>query len=565
VWSNVDAGPSWGRIYQEQELIQPADQARATYDVEDAIDRLRADFDATPYNSISYPQSPPGQLAAVAYLFGLETPEVSSARVLEIGCAAGGNVIPFAAAHPHARVVGIDLSPAQIDQGRLVTQALGLGNVELLAGDIASMDLTSLGQFDFIIAHGVYSWVPAEVQDAVLSAFRTLLAPDGVAYMSYNVYPGWKSKEVARDAMLLASGASATPEEKARDARGMVDFLEEVVPADGVLARVLAEFRAQSEGFGDPYLLHDELAAFNRPCYFYEMVGHAGAHGLAYLGEARPEAMFPANYGPKVAEHLLEKCGGVQVLVEQYIDFVINRTFRESLLVHADRAPQIRYNPDGSRFRRFHIAAYIPPAEGQTRIDNSRQEFSEPDGATLFTNDPGIKAALDALSDRWPWTLSRQELVGAVHARLVSAGLTPSDTFPDDIDNLMGVLILQGQARCRLDPVLPEATPTPLRLEETARRMAEVTRGKIDASIFNPWHETHFLSPVDRHLLPLLDGTRDRSALVEALVEIAREDPIPIERDGKQLSGEAELRDALAEHIDALPQHLDEMKLLRVS
>jgi methyltransferase-like protein len=95
--------------------------------------------------------------------------------------------------------------------------------------------------------------------------------------------------------------------------------------------------------------------------------------------------------------------------------------------------------------------------------------------------------------------------------------------------------------------------------------MAELTREKIDASTFNLWHETHFLSPVDRHLLPLLDGTRDRSALVEALLEIAREDPMPIERDGKQLSGEAELRDVLAEHIDGLPQHLEEMKLLRVS
>ena len=533
-------------------MIQPADQARAT-DLDDVVDQLRADYDATPYNSLSYPQSAPGQLAAVAYLFGLETPEGSTARVLEVGCASGGNLIPFAAAHPHARVVGIDLSPAQIDQGRRVVQALGLGNVELLAGDIATMDLAALGQFDFVIAHGVYSWVPAEIQDALLAAFRTLLAPEGVAYMSYNVYPGWKSKEVARDAMLLASGASATPEDKARDARGMVDFLEEVVPADGVLARVLAEFKTHSEGFGDSYLLHEELATFNRPCYFYEMVAHAGAHGLAFLGEARPEAMFPANFGPKVAEHLLEKCGGVQVLVEQYIDFVVNRMFRESLLVHADRAPQIRYNPDGSRFRRLHIAAWIPPAEGQTRIDNSRQEYRESDGATLFTNDPGIKATLDALSDRWPWTLSRQELVDAVRARLVSAGLNPSDSLPDHIDNLMGVLILQGQARCRLDPVVPEAAPTPLRLDETARRMAELTRGATDASTFNLWHETHLLSPVDRHLLPLLDGTRDGNALVEALLAIAREDPFPIEGDG------------LAEYIDALPQHLAEMKLLRVS
>lgn len=126
-------------------------------------------------------------------------------------------------------------------------------------------------------------------------------------------------------------------------------------------------------------------------------------------------------------------------------------------------------------------------------------------------------------------------------------------------------MILQGQARCRLDPVLPEAAPALLRLDETARRMAELTRTNIDASTFNRWHETHLLSPIDRHLLPLLDGTRDRDALVEALVAIARKDLIPIERDGKQLSGEAELHDALAEHVDALPQHLAEMKLLRVS
>jgi hypothetical protein len=66
VWSNVDAGRSWSRIYQEQELIQPAEQARATYDVDEAVDRLRADYDETPYNSVSYPQSAPGQLAAVS-------------------------------------------------------------------------------------------------------------------------------------------------------------------------------------------------------------------------------------------------------------------------------------------------------------------------------------------------------------------------------------------------------------------------------------------------------------------------------------------------------------------
>src|SRR4030095_16495690 len=95
-------------------------------------------------------------------------------------------------------------------------------------------------------------------------------------------------------------GAAGSAENKLRGARGIVDFLEEVVPADGVLARVLAEFRADSEGYGDAYLLHDELETFNSPCYFYEMLARARAHGLAFLAEARPEAMFPGNYGPKV-------------------------------------------------------------------------------------------------------------------------------------------------------------------------------------------------------------------------------------------------------------------------
>ncbi len=215
--------------------------------------------------------------------------------------------------------------------------------------------------------------------------------------------------------------------------------------------------------FGDSYLLHDELETFNAPCYFYEMLGRASAHGLTFLAEAHLETMIPGNFGPKVAEFLGEKCGGVQVLVEQYLDFVLNRAFRESLLVHAERAPQINYSPDGSRYRRMHFAAWVPPVDGQTRLDHSRQEYREPDDATLFTNDPGIKAALDALSARWPWTLSRQKLVDAVHARLASAGLNPSADLADHIDDLMRVLIMQGAAHIRLDPVLPEPASAPLR------------------------------------------------------------------------------------------------------
>jgi cyclopropane fatty-acyl-phospholipid synthase-like methyltransferase len=82
------------------------------------IDDLRAGYDEAPYESYAHPQSAPGQLAAIAWAFGLDPPDVVDCRVLEIGCAAAGNLIPFAATHPLARTVGIDLSQVHIDEGR---------------------------------------------------------------------------------------------------------------------------------------------------------------------------------------------------------------------------------------------------------------------------------------------------------------------------------------------------------------------------------------------------------------------------------------------------------------
>lgn len=509
------------------------------------IDGLRADYDETPYSPNSFPQSAPGRLAAIAHLFGLGVPDVGSARVLEIGCAGGGNLIPFAAAHPHARAVGIDLSPVQIEQGREGVRSLGLTNLDLQVGDIAELDPKRLGTFDYVIAHGVYSWVPPHVQEALLALVRAVLAPTGVAYVSYNTYPGWKSKEIVRDAMLLASGTSATQDEKVADARDMVDFLAEIAPPEGVLARLLAESKAFDEVYGDSYLLHDELEKFNAPCYFYEMLGRAGAHGLAYLAEAHLESMMPGNFGPTVEEFVRRKSAGAQVLVEQYLDFVTNRMFRESLLVHAERAPHIRYTPDRSRYADLHVAAYVPPAEGLTQLDNTRQEYVESDGATLFTNDPGIKAALDALSARWPWTQHRDELVDAVRARLEAAGLTPSGELAVHLDNLIGILILQGQARFRLDPVLPDETGLALRLDDRVRRMVQVQRPDGSAATYTPWHETVMLSDLDRRVFPLLDGTLDGAALLATL------------------TGEVDAA-AAAEYVEALPGRLHELQLARI-
>jgi predicted O-methyltransferase YrrM len=530
--------------------------------MDESVDEVRAAYDAVPYESHAFPQSAPGQLAAIAHLFGLDAPDVSTARVLEIGGSAGGNLIPFAAWHPDARVVGIDLSQVQIDEGRRIVERLGLTNLQLLQGDIASMDLAALGQFDYIICHGVYSWVPESVQEAILSAFHTLLAPDGVAYNSYNVYPGWKAKEIVRDAMMLRGGDRATPGEKLGYGRGMIDFLEEVAPADSILAKALADFRAEGTNARDYYVLHEHLETFNTPCYFLEFGRRAEPYRLSYLGDAHPHLMFAVNYGDKVAVPLLKECGHSQILIEQYLDFVVNRTFRQSLLVHAERGPQISYNLDRSRFGGLHFAAWLPPVGFETRLDDSNQEYGV-EGRTLFTQDPGVKVAADALTARSPWTMSRRELLDTVHARLDAAGVEAAGDQESKIDDLLEALIIRGLARYRVDPVLPEPTGSRLRVHEPTRRLAELVRDDNDAHVFNIWHEGVFLPPVDRHLLPLLDGTRDRDELVAELLTLLRRDVIRFHRDGRHLTEEAELREAAAEYIDATPERLEGLKLLR--
>ena len=155
---------------------------------------LSSYYDAVPYESHPFPQTAPEHLEAIAFVFGLDAPAPGGACVLELGCAAGGNLIPFAARHPGASASGVDLSSVQVGQGDVAIGQAGLSNVELRTFNIADID-AAFGKFDYIICHGVYSWVPAAVQQAILRVCSDNLSDKGVAYVSYNVYPGWKARE----------------------------------------------------------------------------------------------------------------------------------------------------------------------------------------------------------------------------------------------------------------------------------------------------------------------------------------------------------------------------------
>src|SRR5579871_484360 len=158
-------------------------------------------YDEMPYQVHSHPESHPDRIATVAHLFSLSPASPAKARVLELGCAGGGNIAPMAEMYPASQFLGIDNSKTQIDQGNALIRPLGMKNLELRHASILDID-ESFGKFDFIIAHGVYSWVPEPVQNKILAVIRDHLTPNGIAYVSYNTLPGWHMRGMIRDMML---------------------------------------------------------------------------------------------------------------------------------------------------------------------------------------------------------------------------------------------------------------------------------------------------------------------------------------------------------------------------
>jgi SAM-dependent methyltransferase len=134
-------------------------------------------------------QTHPDRLAAMARLFGMRPAPVTACRVLELGCGSGANLIPQAYYLPESRFTGIDMAAEPIAVARAMAGDLGLSNIDLRVADLRDLG-TEVGEFDYIFAHGLYSWIPADVRDRLLAVCSERLAPQGVAFVSYNVYPG---------------------------------------------------------------------------------------------------------------------------------------------------------------------------------------------------------------------------------------------------------------------------------------------------------------------------------------------------------------------------------------
>ncbi|MDX3986653.1 MAG: class I SAM-dependent methyltransferase [Achromobacter sp.] len=470
-------------------------------------------YDETPYTSNAFPFTAPGHLHAVAHLYGVTTPLPSEARVLELGCAAGGNLLPFVLAHPKAKAVGVDLSPQQIASGQLLIDQLKIRNLELRAMSITDIDAT-WGKFDYIICHGVFSWVPPEVREAILRVCRENLKPNGLAYISYNTYPGWKASDIVRDAMLLNSYAARSPQEKLGRAKQMLSLLEHGLWAGNAMNGALTRAAHQVAKQSDDYLAHEYLEAVNSPCYFLEFVAAIQQSGMAYLTDAEPQSTFPSTYGANVVEHLKDlDVETTREMREQYLDFAVGRQFRKSLIMHAEQASMLLDNPEATHFRSMHFAAKIETISDRNPGRPAERAYLLAPGNTLTTESFALIAVLERLKDAWPASVPFAALSAAVALTMPTAN---SDAHSSATLSSLTLLMNANALQFRLEPA-PYTTDEPtLSLIPGALKLLtaiESRDGRIGAHNF--WHQAVKLNMESATLFvtKLLDGSRTRQEL----------------------------------------------------
>ena len=301
-------------------------------------------YDDLGYLSQPFPYASAPFLESYARLLGLVPAPASTARILEIGSSYGGNLISQALFYPKATFTGIEIAPTQVSVGKTYIDQLGIRNLNLLEADVNESH-HHLGTYDYIIAHGFYSWVDEETKDNFLRLCKEHLAENGILYMSYNTYPGWHKMDSVCALLQFANKDIDTlnHREKVRHGKTVASKL-------GALMLEYDTVKAQQGPFlqslrhtlqkQDCYVGHDHLEPVNTPVYFHQCIDHMAEHGFAYLCDCDLNLSFPSVYDETLRAKLQELAPHDPLAREQYIDFMLNTAFRKSLFTHKGTTPK---------------------------------------------------------------------------------------------------------------------------------------------------------------------------------------------------------------------------------
>jgi len=435
--------------------------------------------------SVLYPLFPhhathPDHLLALGRWMGVAvaSPE-GPLSVLELGCAAGGNLLPMATRHPTWTVTGVDLAAHEIARGQRLARAAG-AEVELRCADVSTAD--DLGTHDVVVAHGLLSWVPPAVADALLDRVGRALKPGGVAYLSYNVAQGWEHRGRLRTWLLERVGH--IDDEQAR-----VDAARSLLPeAPAEVASLAAEVAEES----DAYISQDYLAAFNHAYRYEELVEAVGRRGLVPLCDANALSLSLGTPWHPAVQQAAAAVGDDPVARARWHDTQQKRSFRSTVLARRDAVGE-RQGPRASW-----LTTELRRSAGAPVYAPGPTTFSHAWGASATIADPAVKRLLGRLGAAWPAAVPFAELEA-----LLGAAALPIVTV------LVASNLVHPRARRGDAPASTDRPEVPADVRVLA---AEGSTWAADLH-----HRGRRLDDDDRRLLPLLDGTRSAAALASAL------------------------------------------------
>ena len=522
-------------------------------------------YDDVLYTGYAYDQTHVNRLATLGTLYGMEVTPVTSCRVLELGCGDGANLIPMALGLPGSQFHGIDLAALPVEHGQSIIADIGLENITLQ--QLSVMDIgADFGKFDYIIAHGLYSWIPSSAQDKILEICETNLAPHGIAYISYNAYPGSHLRQMLREMMMFHTRGITDTKERVTQARAVIQFLSKAQmektsqPELDAYRTFMGVYLEKILSKQDEFIFHDDLAEINEPLYFHQFVDRAATHGLQFLAEADFFDMQDVTFPPDVRQTLQHLGDQSTVLREQYMDFLRCRMFRQTLLCRSDLRLDRTLNP--RRLRSLAIASPIRPVAPEPDVKSSAEEsFRGIKSAEMSTNDPVAKAALVELGKVYPQAVPFDELLGRARALSERDKGNVSDEDTERDARVLSEIMMAMYA----GNFVELWSHMPHFVIEASERPVASSLVRWQAShqtvVTNLRHVgVKLKEPIGLRMLTLLDGTRDRVALVEELSDFVANGNASIPgADGVPVQDRAQARSLIAKGLDS---KLDELARL---
>jgi hypothetical protein len=447
----------------------------------------------TLYDSVRYPNWPntrthPATIGALAQLLGRPGAPFGRCRVLEVACSEGVNIANMAVGAPNSEFFGIDIAESSIARGEETIGWAGLGNVRLRLADIRDEQAVQ-GEFDYIIAHGVYSWVSADVRAALMAMIGKKLSADGVAFISYNAFPGCRVRETIRDYLVYVLRDAHDPQQRMEAARAALEYQMSGWSAEKPFQKALLEAAQDNLNRPIEVLFHDEMGEVWEPQFLSDVADAARAQGLDYLADAHPsvlnDGLFPSVRFDAAKKHT----GGDWVKFEQLLDFTDMRPFRWSLFCRAGEKIERIATPD--RVVGLYASADLTPASGPGK---KAFAFRARTGVEFETDDPAL---------------------GGLLGRLASEPAVLLDEYagsPDVVEAILRLFVNTAVTLATAPPIFTRSPGKRPLASPLARAQARRGEEVLAALHHKP---VRMIDPFWNSFLQQLDGTHDHEELAQ--------------------------------------------------